>query len=80
MAYSTSDYECKFKQKINTNTPRCVECTVCVRSNNAGNLETYCGYGSYGTPNAYRRITGPDALKTSPMWCPKRKCNAVKVK
>lgn len=76
MAYLISD--CKYK--IKTNTPRCVECTVCVRRNNTGNLETYCGYNSYDRPSNYRRITGADALKTSPMWCPKRKSNMDKTK
>lgn len=56
--------------------PRCTDCTVCERRNTNGNLEAFCGYAHYGKPQEYRRITGADALKTSPLWCPKRKSNA----
>lgn len=61
------------------NTPRCKDCTVCIRRNNSGNVDMFCGYATYDVPDAYRRIVGPDALKTSPMWCPKRKCNGQHV-
>lgn len=54
------------------NIPRCLDCTMCVRKCEETNLAAYCAHGVYDTPQNYRRITGADALKTSPLWCPRR--------